>query len=648
MLEHNAKTLKEAEEYIKRGESCCVVNPCGSGKSSIMAAIIGNHPDKSFIVLTRQKNAGGYYGRLDSRLERVPVKTYNKLLRDYKNGKLGDYRSDILITDEAHYTGAEKWGEALDAVCAKYSPIVVGFTATPQRFEDQGTDETIVGTRFGGRSAGNYTSADLQKQGVFREPEYIFSLYGFEEQADARMQKVIDAEIPADEKAKLVKKIESALSDWKQHSRPEAVLQEALPRYMYKKASNRILVYMPSINEIDTRRSWLDAAVGDIFPGKRIQSRRYTHLDGEKPLEWFLEEDEAYVKILYTVDKVMETVHIDDLCVTIMLRPSVSNRIITQQFGRVNSIGNPNRALIIDMVGNLQNVGSVNFLGGSAGEAGTGKEGNKFHVGIKHALKYKSVFDAVDSVCTRFPRYRYGDFTGSLSQICSICSKPYGDVKMLMDGGMPLEEALEKTRGSKPLVTQEIFDGYEKPKEFRLSEDQKEACGRFIPLAKNFIKQKGIKDEDIEQELYMELLYRLSLTDDLDKPGTRGYLINALNSAYARMYKHKTIHDGTYCEGGLNGLKEKLPGGTDPFEPAEHEELKRKLIWAVRTLTEKEKKVIALRFGLDGGSGTSLEDCGKAFGVTRERVRQIEAKALRKLRHPTRCAGMRGMLDVCA
>ena len=64
--------------------------------------------------------------------------------------------------------------------------------------------------------------------------------------------------------------------------------------------------------------------------------------------------------------------------------------------------------------------------------------------------------------------------------------------------------------------------------------------------------------------------------------------------------------------------------------------LKKELDDVLETLTDREERVLRLRFGLEDGRTRTLEEVGKEFGVTRERIRQIEAKALRKLRHPSR------------
>ena len=63
------------------------------------------------------------------------------------------------------------------------------------------------------------------------------------------------------------------------------------------------------------------------------------------------------------------------------------------------------------------------------------------------------------------------------------------------------------------------------------------------------------------------------------------------------------------------------------------------------TLTEREQKVLKLRFGLDDGRARTLEEVGKEFDVTRERIRHIEAKALRKLRHPSRSKKLKDYLE---
>ena len=78
-------------------------------------------------------------------------------------------------------------------------------------------------------------------------------------------------------------------------------------------------------------------------------------------------------------------------------------------------------------------------------------------------------------------------------------------------------------------------------------------------------------------------------------------------------------------------------GSSDTFEEQLDEVLD--------TLTEREQKVLRLRFGMNDGRARTLEEVGKEFDVTRERIRQIEAKALRKLRHPSRSRKLRDYLD---
>ena len=82
-----------------------------------------------------------------------------------------------------------------------------------------------------------------------------------------------------------------------------------------------------------------------------------------------------------------------------------------------------------------------------------------------------------------------------------------------------------------------------------------------------------------------------------------------------------------------------------PADEASHTMLKEQLLEVMDTLTPREKKVLQMRFGINNGRPQTLEEVGKEFDVTRERIRQIEAKALRKLRHPSRSKKLKDYLD---
>ena len=83
----------------------------------------------------------------------------------------------------------------------------------------------------------------------------------------------------------------------------------------------------------------------------------------------------------------------------------------------------------------------------------------------------------------------------------------------------------------------------------------------------------------------------------------------------------------------------------DPAEMTSYSLLKEKLATVLDTLTERERSILELRFGLVDGYERTLEEVGKRYKVTRERIRQIEAKALRKMRHPTRLRHLQGFLE---
>ena len=83
----------------------------------------------------------------------------------------------------------------------------------------------------------------------------------------------------------------------------------------------------------------------------------------------------------------------------------------------------------------------------------------------------------------------------------------------------------------------------------------------------------------------------------------------------------------------------------NPSDVTSYSLLKEKLSEVLSSLTERERKVLEMRFGLGDGYARTLEEVGKQYKVTRERIRQIEAKALRKMRHPTRMKQLNGFIE---
>ncbi len=87
------------------------------------------------------------------------------------------------------------------------------------------------------------------------------------------------------------------------------------------------------------------------------------------------------------------------------------------------------------------------------------------------------------------------------------------------------------------------------------------------------------------------------------------------------------------------------PAALAPAEAAARQLLKEQVAAVLDSLTGRERRVLQLRFGLEDGRARTLEEVGKEFNVTRERIRQIEAKALRKLRHPSRSRKLKDYLE---
>lgn len=656
LLDHNQKTYDEVKEFIDKGLNCCVVNPCGSGKTSIMSKIIEDHPDNSFVIITKQKNAENYYKSKNKVFSRsnVIIRTYNKMHNDFKKAETEIYNTDFMLIDEAHYIGAPLWNDAFDYITNKYHQKLIGFTATPQRYEDQGTNKNIVTDFFDSNAAGRFSTKDLQKQGVFVEPEYVLSIYNLKNMIDSRLDKIYESDIDDEEKKEIISKLDEAYDKWTKESNPYKVLSEYLPKFMYKEKCNRILVYVEDVKQLSKKKKFVETTIKDIFKDKSVISYTYTYKSSEDELRKFLKDDaRCDIKILFSIDKIMETVHIDDLRIMIMLRPSDSSRIITQQFGRVNNITNRNRPLIIDMVDNLSNLRNINI----STHPIIFKSRNNYNtisVSIPHVSYYNSIFEKVDSQLSKYKYYTYKGFTGTLIDICNVFCKNVNSVIKLMKDHT-LYEAMMLATNEKYKITQAILDEESIVKDdFKLTAEQKVWAENNLDILDRFFERYNIKNEDWKQELYMAYLQVIS---KYYEDNIKQRILNRLKKNYIILFKRSIMRKEVFTTEDIEYIDENNFEIDDSMlnnvANSELREIFEELLNGADKFRKRSKQILRLRFGFEDGRVHTYEYIGKiticfkdyTIGVNREVIRHIEAAALRWLRHPKRARRIEDFLD---
>ena len=649
LLPHNKTTLAEIETFDKHNMNCCVVNPCGSGKTSVMAAFIQQHPRNSFTIITKQKNAKKYYQEKDKVFQKnnVNIVTYNKMLSDYRKKNTAQYNTTYFLIDEAHYLGAPQWKIAFEFLQNEYKPRIIGFTATPQRFEDQFTKNDIVKTFFDDNRAGNYTTTDLEAEGVFVKPEYILSIYDFPTLMNNMVVKIKTSDLDEDQKQKLYTRLDIAGTKWRNESMPQMVFQHYIPKYLYKKNNNRILVYVSNIKDLDSKKTFIDSLFKTIFPKKHIVSYVYTYKNSETELQKFLSDDESTdIKILYSIDKIMETIHIDDLRILVMLRPSVSNRIITQQFGRINSIKNKNKPLIIDMVDNLsvidKNGNPKRDYTKTAFDTELPTTNQNVGISLPHIAYYADLFATIDKAISQIQRYTYRGYTGTLTNICKIFDIDINQLKELLKTTIDVETALDQSQTKKYRLTQAIFDMLPTERHFELTSEEKDVAQKNLNIVDAFIQNNNIDDDDLKQELYMEYLYAIHKNKSSNTPLTIR-IANALRNEYIYYCRNKLRHDELYTELPLDCIDDEP--SHDPYFYAMHNEVHDKIEQLFGTLMPRQAGIIKFRYGFIDGHEHTLEETGLMYDITRERVRQIEAKGLRILRNPWRSKSLKDYLN---
>ena len=349
LYEHNKESYEKIIEMFKTENRVTVVQPTGTGKSFLMLKLIEDYQNENIVVLTASNAIANqlynYVSEMDCLdiLKNVEVYTYTKFLY-MTNKRIKSLSADKIIIDEFHRTGAANWYKKVNILLESHKDSkVLGLTATPVRYLDNARN--MVEEIFDSNIANEITLGEAVYRGILPMFKYISASYTHD---DTKYILESIKRIPdRKERLKRLKEYKDMIYNIEQANKIEDLFKENI-----EDKSGKFIVFCKSVPHTKECKKLLEKWFKNIGMKVKVYISTSKDYDKDEQLEKFIKDKSNRIRLLLSVNRFNEGLHVKDISGVIMMRPTKSPIMYLQQLGRALSVKENHTPIIFDIVNN--------------------------------------------------------------------------------------------------------------------------------------------------------------------------------------------------------------------------------------------------------------------------------------------------------
>ncbi len=351
---HNEEAYGKVKEKFKISNRVAVIHPTGTGKMYIALKMLEDNKERKAIYIAPsnailhdvKKNifAEGMNMSDFPNLKRI---TYQKLAQ-LSDEEIQNLDFDIIVLDEFHHCGAPEWGKGVERLLQENpNANILGLSATPLRYFDGLRD--MSDELFDNNVASEMSLEEAIENGILPEATYVSTLYDYDSELQS-MQEDIN-KIEDKEKREQAQALFDSLN--KKLDENTRNLPELFAEHM-KNKNGKYIIFCRNIQDMQEKMKQASKMFGKVNSNITIRGVSSQIKENDKILSDFENDnDEQSLKLLYAVDMLNEGYHIKDLDGIVMMRPTFSPTIFTQQLGRALTVGGNKVPVVLDLVNNF-------------------------------------------------------------------------------------------------------------------------------------------------------------------------------------------------------------------------------------------------------------------------------------------------------